>query len=185
MLNKNELNQTATAHIANQAGRDINNIITPKHVSRIRELSQRIKEKYDEDEYHLISKLKHFMTEKIDEDIQGLEDKLTAGGRDDLIMHAMELKELFYKRIHREPFSTEAQELFVHLLSLVRNTFQYQVHSKIKANATNKEIDCEIFEKILTPIYNEIGACKVDIDMDDIAGMLYFLTGNCHIRWEA
>lgn len=181
MLNK--INQSASGQTVLQAAGDIHYTQVP-HVSKIRKLSEKVKNQYvDDDNYKLIEKLEHFMTEKVEGEFQGLEKKLSIGERQDLLVHAMEVKEMFAKRINKEPFSPEAQELFVHLLSHVRNTFQYKIHSQIKDNASNKDVDELILNQILNPLYEDVGAGEVNIDMDDIAGMLYFLTGNCHINW--
>ena len=33
-------------------------------------------------------------------------------------------------------------------------------------------------------IYNDIGNSKLGIDADEIRGMIFYLTGNCHLEWD-
>jgi hypothetical protein len=37
--------------------------------------------------------------------------------------------------------------------------------------------------QIISPVSELLGENVLDIYPDELSGMLYFLTGNCHIRW--
>jgi hypothetical protein len=53
----------------------------------------------------------------------------------------------------------------------------------IALNADLTEIKRAVQHEIIDPIEAMLGENVLDLYADEINGMLYFLTGNCHIRW--
>jgi hypothetical protein len=41
-----------------------------------------------------------------------------------------------------------------------------------------------IYTELLVPIYDEVGSSELDLDLNDLRGMMYFLGGNCHVAWD-
>ena len=174
----------------NLAGRDIaGRDITHNHsynlnpASTLRELATELRLAADHETQHaFIDRLQHF-TEPISEGPgRDLAKKLEAASRADLLDHALEWKEQFYKKLLRLQFSRQAQELFVHILSKIHTFFMLRVRPRVRAHAPRTEVDALIYE-LITELYSEVGNSELDITMTDLEGMVYFLAGNCHIDW--
>ena len=131
-----------------------------------------------------IEELQDFMKRVPGRDQRDLEQKLTAAKRVDMITDAKLLKEKFAKKLYRHTFSPNAQVIFVHILSVIRTCFQLKVLPLIRESKAISEIDTAIYNCIIEVIYNQVGNSELDINMDHIHGMLYYLTGNCYINWE-
>lgn len=134
----------------------------------------------------LIEDLLHFSTPRQNEKIIGLEAKLKAAGRDDAyISYGQEMKELFAKKLHKHTFSESAQKIYLFLLSEVATHFQLHVIPHIKAGESPAKIDELIANQVIEPVKNRLGSHKFVLDLyaREIAGMLFYLTGNCHLTW--
>lgn len=153
----------------------------------LRRMSTQLKELYSNDEEYkgFIEKLQKYLTyAENQQTVRGVEDKLKAGKREDLIEQAKELKERFYKKINKHQFSEQAQNLFAHILSQIHSFFNSKVRPLIKASKPPAEIDALIYDELVKRIYDDVGDCGLNIDTEDIRGMLFYLTGNCHLEWE-
>jgi hypothetical protein len=132
----------------------------------------------------IIDDLNDYITDNPDRKIIGLENKLNNGGRDDLYRKALSLKNRFERRIAKAQLSIVEQKVFVQVLSHILSAFDQYIRPKILSNQSNETIDSAIFEKIIEPVHKAI------VDFDDcittelISGMLYFLTGKCHLVWN-
>lgn len=117
-------------------------------------------------------------------DVRGLEDKLTASGRTDLLTEAAELKQRAAKLIMRWQTSPVTQDIITHVLSKIHQAFMFHVRPVVEAGATRPEVDQLIAERVIDPTDRMLGDNDLGITMMDIAGLLFFLGGNCHIRWD-
>lgn len=59
-----------------------------------------------------------------------------------------------------------------------------EVYTLICNNAPQENIDKLITERIINPVKQELGINLFKYDEEDIMGMIFFLTGNCHIKWN-
>lgn len=116
-------------------------------------------------------------------DVAGLEQKLRDGGREDFISYALKTKERFHKKLIKYQFFESAQKINVHLLALVESYFENEICPKIHNGQSSEEIKTLIQELIVNPLLNELEENLLGFNAADINGMLYFLTGNCHIKW--
>ena len=82
-------------------------------------------------------------------------------------------------------FSEVAQKINVYLLAAVRSYYMLEIYPRICNNEDQMTINSLISEKIINPLIVELGDNLFDFTHEDILGMLYFLTGNCHIKWTA
>jgi hypothetical protein len=115
----------------------------------------------------------------------GLDKKLENGNRSDVIWYAKEIKEKFHKKLHRtSQFSETTQKINVYLLAAVRTCFMQEVYPLILASENRVVVDSAINERIIAPLVNDLGENLLGYDKEDIQGMLYFLTGNCHLKWN-
>lgn len=122
-------------------------------------------------------------TEPNKQDIRSLEVKLTEAELAQLISYASEVKELFTKKLTETQYLRSAQEFYAQLLSKIRVDFNNKIHSRI--GSTPKDlISSEVADKLVAPIFDLLGDNPLLLTSEDILGMIYFLTGNCHIEWN-
>jgi len=128
--------------------------------------------------------LNYYNSQNGNEEIIGLENKLIAGKRDSFIWYAKDVKERYHKKLlHTCQYSTIAQEVHIHLLAKVRTSFMLEVYTLVCAGAADQVINSVIHEKVVKPLHAELGVNAFRFSTDDIMGMIFFLTGNCHIKW--
>lgn len=121
-----------------------------------------------------------------DENIIGLENKLIAGNRKFLLKYAKEAKERFHKKLMKVcQYSDIAQDINVHILAKVKTSFIVEVYSFIIQGQTQEKINLLIRERVIEPVMKELGINIFKYTEEDIMGMVFFLTGNCHIKWAA
>jgi hypothetical protein len=132
----------------------------------------------------IIDDLNDYITDHPYREIIGLESKLKNGGRDDLYPKAILLKNRFERRVARAQLSIVEQKVYVQVLSHILSAFDQYIRPQILGSQPKDIIDAAVFEKIIEPVHKAI------IDFDDcitkelVSGMLYFLTGKCHVVWD-
>lgn len=149
-------------------------------------LMQKFKKERDENLTFdsIIDELNHYKIPPNSEKIIGLENKLKKGKREDLIEDALITKEKFTKKLLKYEHFESAQEIYAHLLAHVTYNFIMYILPKIRENKYSKsEINELIDAKVIDPLFRELNENVLKIYKDEINGMLYFLTGNCHIKW--
>ena len=81
------------------------------------------------------------------------------------------------------------QKIDVEIFSIIDNGFYTYVYPLILENQSKKYILEILNEKVIQPILeilNKEGAEDnyLDYNANDIFGMVYFLTGKCHLNWK-
>lgn len=186
MKHVSETNQNNNIVGRDQAGRDINYYVYDKSKpTYMRRLIERFKVESESNQAFrdVIPKLQHYKTPVSDEPIAGLEPKLQAGHRDDLLQHALATKEMYAKKIVDYQFSEAAQEIHACLLAEVYTRFTNLVHPAIRDNRSSAEINRLIQTEIIDYVESLLDENVLGLQADEIAGILYFLTGNCHTKW--
>lgn len=130
-----------------------------------------------------IEELQDYMKRVPGHEQRNLEQKLSTAKRDDLVPNAKILKEKFAKKLYKHTFSPVAQKIFVHILSMINCSFQLKIKPLIYENRPPSEVDRAIYDEIVQAVYFEVGNSELEINMDYIQGMLFYLTGNCYIDW--
>jgi hypothetical protein len=182
--------QRGSAAGGDQAGRDIikeYNVPIQTKKSHMEKLIEQYQEEIERNEEfsYFIDALQHYL-EKIDEfDVKGISEKLKDGKREEEITEARRLKELFAKKLQENQFSASAQKIFAFLLGNIRERFRAKIYPMIYHESDKYTVDSAIFDDILNPVFAELETNILDITYQDLRGMLYYLTGNCHIRWSA
>jgi len=188
-MSENEVEQTGNLVGGDQAGRDINktyhNHFPTSNLLYIKNLNVKFKKDQEENKQlsAFIEELEHFNTPRANETIIGLENKLIAGNRQSFIDFAKDHKDRFHRKLFKFQFSEAAQKINCHLLALVELYFLYEIHPLICQGEADQIINSKIIEKIITPLLNELDENLLGYSADDINGMIYFLTGNCYIKW--
>jgi hypothetical protein len=116
--------------------------------------------------------------------VRGLENKLSASGRGDLVAEASELKQRAAKLIMRWQTSPVTQDIITHVLAKIHQAFIFYVRPAVEAGASRREVDQLIADKVIEPTSSMLGDNDLGITMIDIAGLLFYLGGNCHVRWD-
>lgn len=135
-----------------------------------------------------IRQLEHFTVPVAGETVRGVEDKLKEaqvadGGRDRFIEFAKQAKELYAKNLAEHTFWEAAQEIHAALLSLVWTQFHNHIMPHLAAELSQAQLNALVQKFIIAPIKAELGENVLRLYDGEIHGMLYFLTGNCHIKW--
>ncbi len=167
------------------AGRDIVKVVNVSSNSYLHELAEKFSRESESDKHlsDFIEQLQRFMEAETNPTGIDLPTKLESSGREDAVLTAMRLKESFSKKLMHHQFSENAQFLFAHILAKIHAFFCFKVHPKVTAGATRVEVDALIFDELLSPLYDEVGASGI-INLSDVQGMMYYLAGNCHIDWK-
>ena len=73
-------------------------------------------------------------------------------------------------------------------MSIICNKFRWLIYPLIKKSTPQEEIARLISSEIIDPIMKIImeQGCNdiMGLTYRDIEGMIYFLTGRCHIKWK-
>lgn len=133
-----------------------------------------------------IDDLNRYITQR---DVIGLEQKLTDGNRTDLIDDALWLKEEYYKKLTKYQLYQSAQKIQAHLLASILEKFRNCIMPLINDNADNKTVSDAISTQIINPLVLLIEQEGLEDNLlgfsaTDIEGMIYYLTGRCHIKWN-
>lgn len=116
-------------------------------------------------------------------------EKLTDGGFTlGRIREAERLKELWAKEALRFADSPAAQDNNLLIYTRIVREFDIYITPMIEEGMPLKEVRRELHERIVLPIMDILernGADDEDIryTQDHIYGIIYYLTGNCHLNW--
>ncbi|MET4142622.1 ABC-three component system protein [Pedobacter sp. UYP1] len=171
------------------AGRDIDKSshlhLSGQKFSQMKTLLNKLKEEQvgSKQLTEFIDDLDYFNTPKQNETVIGLDNKLIAGNRTNLIEYAKDVKDRYHRKLYKHQFSEAAQKINLHLLALVQSYYMNEVYPLICENKESTVINALISERIVQPLLSELEDNTLGFSAQDINGMLYFLTGNCHIKW--
>jgi hypothetical protein len=160
------------------------NIISAPSINELSLLYGKIKENGgDPSDGSFCEQLQHYLARPTDGDVRGLQVKLKDSGREDQLDDAMQLKERATKAVMRHQMSRTAQRIYTIVLDELHTNFTLLVTPAIQGDANRIEIDKRIHE-ILQDAKKELGENLFELTVKDLLGLLYFLGGNCHIRWD-
>lgn len=135
----------------------------------------------------IIADLKFFRT-KLDGKTMPI--KLADGGFAENEIQNATVKYLKYARkLERSKFYESAQWIDSKLFAMIKFHFETYVEKPlINNNATKEEIQRAVAEKVIAPVLsllNEEGENDdfLSYDSEDVYGMVYYLTGRCHLNW--
>lgn len=168
-------------------GRDQYNINTarPRH-RKLSALFAKLELEYENDNQftETLEELDRLTSPKVDKVI-GLEEKLKLGNRSDLYEYALEVKELYAKRLVRYQLYRSAQKVNIYLLALTITYFKHHIAPLIQSGSSDAFVDRAIANEIINPLMSMLeDDMIIDFNSEHITGMLYYLTGNCHINWS-
>lgn len=117
-------------------------------------------------------------------DVIGLEAKLMAAGREDLLEDAKYEKHRFSQKIARLQFSLQLRQVYHHILAMLVQRFRNGVLPLINSGTSAPEVDAAIMNIVISVYGCTSTSIKLNLTETDIHAMLYFLTGNCHLKWS-
>lgn len=105
------------------------------------------------------------------------------------IDRALRLKEKYAKRVVKDEMFLAQQKIDVEIFSIIDNGFYTYVYPLIIKNHPKDEILIVLKEKVVQPILDILNREGSEDDylnynINDIFGMVYFLTGKCHLNWK-
>ncbi len=132
----------------------------------------------------MVDELLHFKTYAKKAEVIGLEKKLENGNRLKYLNFAETAKEKFTKKLLKNEHSESAQYIYAFLLAKVYSRFQTNIYPRLNEGLPEEYINQLLNEFIVYPIEDLLGTNLLRIYEDEINGMIYFLMGNCHIKWN-
>ncbi|MBI5539788.1 MAG: hypothetical protein HY951_07000 [Bacteroidia bacterium] len=164
----------------------INNYSTEKYGQYLK-LVEEFEKELDNGEIEFrefIDKIQHF-TSNIDEEIIGLEKKLEESGFQADYKWARDMKDYYYKKLTENNLSKATQKIHAFLLARLYVLFNFHIKGAINDGVPKEEVRELIIKKVIQPVQEMLGVNNVlELYEDDITAMVFFLTGNCHIRWK-
>lgn len=127
--------------------------------------------------------LQHYLTAKTNGDVRGLREKLAESDRLDQLELATELKEQATKAIMKRQMSQTAQRIYSIVLDEIHAGYTLSVTPLIESDCTRVAVDGQV-RALLKEIGMVLGENTLGITFKDLLGLLYFLGGNCHVRWD-
>lgn len=182
----NEVKQTANAVGGDQAGRDVNkptyNYYAPASpMARMIE-KFRHEKKQNQEIRKTIEHLERWF--KSNGDVMGIEEKLRRGHRPDIIELAIEAKDRFAKCLIRHQYSPAAQEIYAFLLAKTHQLFSSIIYPEICAGARSYQINQLLVDQVYGKVESMLEDNPLGITPEEVMGMMYWLTGNCHLKWS-
>lgn len=119
----------------------------------------------------------------------GLKRKLQDGGYNKTaIDKACRLKQGYAKMATKYQYYEMANRIDDYLFAILSNRFDDYVYPLIVNQRPLADIKQAVSEQVIIPVMKELNENGEDdiylcYTTDDILGMLYYLTGNCHINW--
>jgi len=131
-----------------------------------------------------ICELKDYINVNPRRNIIGLESKLTNSGRESFIDNGITLKDRFSRKLYRNQLSLSAQNIYLQILSYISTTFKHKIKPLLRTEVSDNELHTAVYSEVVNHIYDQIANPIVGLTSEDIEGMLYFLTGQCHLDWS-
>ena len=140
----------------------------------------------DQELTEYIAQLQIFTRSVEDETVVGLDGKFTAADRQDQLDMAKAMKEMVYAELRKNMFSRTFQTIYATLMGKIYEEFQTWVQPAIVKGASREQIDQLVNVHVVKPVVSELETCS-EYDgaaTSTVRGMIYFLTGNCHLVWH-
>lgn len=135
----------------------------------------------------IMESLKYYLTR-----LDGIDapTKLEDGGfKESEVIAAMKKKEKFAKRLQLNRFYESAQWIDSQLFAKIKMNFETFVLPLVNDSSSKEEIMREVVIRVVEPVLELINIEGendevLNYNADDIFGMVYYLTGQCHLNWK-
>lgn len=166
----------------------LNGNIDFSNISRLSQRFKRLKEEVDKD-IRLSDFMEDFKNYNTKLDGKSMPDKLSDGGFSNLeILRATKRKHMYSKKLEKNKLYETAQLIDMELFSLISLYFETYIEPLIETGNGKAVIKQAVLEKIVQPIIDLINQDGKDdtfmnYTTEEIYGMIFFLTGKCHLNW--
>ncbi|WP_461196632.1 ABC-three component system protein [Acinetobacter pittii] len=136
----------------------------------------------DDEVYHETrDSLLRYMTPRAN--MKTLEVKLEEAKRVDLIQDALELKESTTKFITRYEASDSGQFILVNILATIASKHRAYIIPAILEGQPRSVIDALIDSQVIGSAIEILNGTGKALSTERMYGLMYYLAGNCHIKW--
>lgn len=155
-----------------------------RFAKRFEKLNQEIKS--DQRYEGIMEALKYYLTKQ---DGIDAETKLKDGGFSEReIIKAIKSKENYAKKLQKNRFFESAQWIDSQLFAKIKMNFDAFIIPLVNSKASKDEIMTSIVKNVIQPVLDLLNTEGEDdeylnYNADDIFGMVYYLTGQCHLNW--
>ncbi len=162
-------------------------IIQREKHTKLSSLFQKLKSHFEcgEKVDDICDNLRRFTGER---DKIGLEQKLIEADKQYLYDDAAWLKQEYAKKLTKYQFFEPAQEIYAFILSIICERFRNIIYPLLREGVPEEVLQKNLSDDIIKPIVDLIQEEGCDdimgLTSTDIEGMVFYLTGNCHIRWK-
>jgi hypothetical protein len=156
-----------------------------RFATRFQKLNNEVK---SNDRYEgIMESLKFYLTSR---DGIDMPTKLQDGGfKPNEIIEATMKKQNYAKRLELNKYYESAQWIDSQLFAKIKMDFEAFVMPLVNANATKDVVLREVVLKVVQPVLDLINIEGendevLNYNADDVFGMIYYLTGQCHLNWK-
>ena len=188
MLDRTQEKIDISGHNSKVVGGDDHSTVHHNYqkTSKLSKLFDRLNDEYNSEKQ--IDRINEDLQRYLDRrDTIGLEQKLIDANKEHLYEDAIWLKDQYARKLTKFQFFEPAQDIHAFLLSIVLEKFRNLIYPLIRDNKSDTELFKVISSDIINPlvsILQEEGCNDImGLSSTDIEGMVYFLTGRCHIKW--
>jgi len=183
-----EVNNTGEIQSQLNAANIEGNVYLSKKTRFAKRFEKLNKEVASDERYEgIMESLKYYLTSR---DGIDMPTKLHDGGfKESEIIEATRKKEKYAKRLELNKFFESAQWIDSQLFGKIKMDFEAFVLPLVNAGASKGEILKEVVLKVVQPVLDLINIEGendevLNYNADDIFGMVYYLTGQCHLNWK-
>jgi len=124
--------------------------------------------------------------------IEEIQQNVKAEIIDELLYYTTEKvkqKEFYAKKSMRYDCYPSAQKIFLLLFARIKNEFNTSIYPLIEAQQPLPVVMSQLRQKIVNPVMDMLDAHGahdqyLNFTEDHIYGMIYYLTGMCHLNWK-
>lgn len=156
-----------------------------RFAKRFQKLNNEVK---SNDRYEgIMESLKFYLTSR---DGIDMPTKLKDGGfKSNEIIEATMKKQNYAKRLELNKYYESAQWIDSQLFAKIKMDFEAFVMPLINAEASKDVVLREVVLKVVQPVLDLINVEGendevLNYNADDVFGMIYYLTGQCHLNWK-
>jgi protein SERAC1 len=126
-----------------------------------------------------------YFTTEAPHDRRPLDQKLRDGGRAREVNDAKRKKERFAMSLRRHSAQASSLGRYTRLMSDVESRFQRHVQASINAGVPTEEVNRLVQEAVIDPALKLQLSETEDATASLVESALFYLTGNCHVRWDS
>ena len=185
------VNQEHIAADGDVAAHDINRVTINYPTEARATLLRRLSERYAEEVASgttigkTIEALKLFLEcMDGDGDIIGLDAKLKTAGWEDKLHEALRYKEFANKQLMENSLYESAQQIYACVMAMMQTLFRSKVLPIIESRGQRAAIEAALHAEVIQPVFAALEDNPLTMTQAQLLGLIYLLTGNCHIRWH-